>query len=80
MFNQLWYADPVASVVVSEVEGMQCSHRGHYIGKGIERSARLVYRVNAAVNNRSVLRKVPSPVLVSTAWSELPCRLVFVSL
>jgi hypothetical protein len=46
---------------------MQCSHWGHYKGKGFERSARLVYRVNAAVHNRSVLRKVPSPVLVTTS-------------
>jgi hypothetical protein len=46
---------------------MQCSHRGHYIGKGFERSARLVYGVNAAVHNRSVLCKFPSPVLVTTS-------------
>jgi len=46
---------------------MQCSRRGHCRGKGFEQSARLVYRVNVAVNNRSVLRKVRSPVLVTTS-------------
>jgi hypothetical protein len=66
-FNHLWYADLVVSVVFREVEGMQCSRRGHYIGKGFERSVRLVYIVNAAVDNRSVLRNVPSPVLVTTS-------------
>jgi hypothetical protein len=46
---------------------MQCTTAGHYIRNGFVQFARLVNCINVAVNNRSVLRNVPSPVPVTTS-------------